>query len=431
MINRLIFFLCLLGSSVCNAQSLTIKLLSGDSVRNKLIAENRGTEIKDFRLAGTARTFQLSNGKFLVECYDREAIVFNSSKDIRTVRGISFIKTLVDRYKRNISYKFPIAYRRGQELTANAVKLDDYISDYPDMYNFRVYKLKSLLLYCDDLYKSAAIYSDIKSLVSDHPELRSIAYGDEESIETRFIHGEPYLDFEPNEHFVWPKDIPTLIKEHKLRAIDSNTHISDFRGILYRSDNGYYIVVDDPAQNGKNGTPIQITTATVFETKPAVDDAVKRYQSFIAKPAQHEHFYKYISDHFGDNFGKSVPQLLESLPALLNLNKKDITFDSTGMAIVDQAIYWRHDDYAHFDDWFSAVLAFYGECVIRSKSGARWIVRPETEDHIKVPHVILPGGEYAFDSNRFYKSLFEYPTPLALAGDWDSLMNQAVNNGKR
>jgi len=111
--------------------------------------------------------------------------------------------------------------------------------------------------------------------------------------------------------------------------------------------------------------------------------------------------------------------LIDTLPDILNFDKEQLSFDSVGMSVVDEAIHWHHSNYKFFDTWYPSVLAYYGQCYMTNKKDGKWVVKKEKEYDVWTPHLVLSNNENAFDVYDFYKDLSEWPYSIKEAGDWD------------
>src|SRR5215203_1331201 len=132
-----------------------------------------------------------------------------------------------------------------------------------------------------------------------------------------------------------------------------------------------------------------ILTARVYESLNDVREAQSKYERFKKEGVHSEHFYQKISDKYGKDFPEHVQALINSLPGALNIDKEQLTLDSLGIGIVDEAIHWNHNNYKSFDTWFPCVLAYYAQCyLIENKTGS-WAVRWDTESKVWIPYIKL------------------------------------------
>jgi hypothetical protein len=112
---------------------------------------------------------------------------------------------------------------------------------------------------------------------------------------------------------------------------------------------------------------MQILSLRIYETLQQVRDAQTKYEAFKNKGVTSEHFYQKISDKYGEKFPEFVPQLIDTLPSILNFDKEQLSFDSLGIDLVDEALKWNGTDYKLFDTWFPPILAYYGQSYITSQ----------------------------------------------------------------
>ena len=408
-----------------------------EATKNQLLDDLKGKQDNSLRKKWTARTFVLSGGKILIEYYDRQAVVIDNIENFKKLDRVRFVKNTVDFLKKNISYKIELSYEEGSRIIQDEKpkRLANLKSDMPEYYDFEVYELSTgqiLFLDKSENLKSATIYPDLKTLSSDDNTVAEQVYGyeDDEYLMKRLAAGDALLDYEPNEFLIYPKYEKDLIKNHKLSLIESKVFvdISSFYGNLYKSENGYYMLLDDFNQiNVPKTGKIGIGTLRVYERLEDVRAAQKKYEEFKDKGVTSEHFYKKLSDKYGKSFPEHVQQLIDSLPILLNFDKEQLSFDSLGIDLVDEALKWNGTDYKLFDTWFPSILAYYGQCYITDKQDGKWVMYFDKENKIWIPEIILNDGYSAWDWRNFYKDLYEGPIPLKWAGDWDGSMRKWRN----
>jgi hypothetical protein len=176
---------------------------------------------------------------------------------------------------------------------------------------------------------------------------------------------------------------------------------------------------------------MQILSLRIYENLEQVREAEKKYKEFKNKPFTSEHFYQKISNEFGQKFPDYVPHLIDKLPSLINFDKEQLSFDSTGMDLVDEALKWNGANYKLFDSWFPSVLAYYGQCYIKEHNDGSWTVTYDKEDKVWIPQVKLSDGTMAWDWRDFYKDLYEGPIPMRWAGDWDGHIKKMRQKNSR
>ena len=400
--------------------------LVSDSVKKALIKDFKGVQDTSLRKKETARTYKLSDGRILVEFFDKQAVTYTNYDDFKKAETVTFFKNDIWFLKKNITYKISSSVEEASLLSQyGGSHLKQYTSNAPDFHSLSVYKIFSgqvLVIYDSEHWKYAFIYENIKAVASEIPEVFDKEYSSMEVFAEKFIEGDPLLDFEPNEHFIYPDDEKKLIDNHKLQLIESKVYIDEFYSNLYKSDSGYYILIEDFSQvNPHTNKPLIIGTAYLFETLDEVRNAQKRYEETKDSVGYTEHFYQQISNKHGKDFPKYVDQLIDLLPSILNIDKEQLTINSAGIEVLDAAIEWNHSNYQLFDLWFPSVLAFYGQCIINDRKDGTWVTKYDAENKVWIPWIILKDNKPAFDVLDFYNDLYESPVDLKWAGNWDGM----------
>jgi len=400
--------------------------LLDSAAKSQLLTQFNGRQDNILRKKWTARTFLLSDGKVIVEFYDKNAVLIDNVEQLKKLEEVRFVKNTIDFLKRNISYKIELTFEKGKQIIEadNPKKLTEYKSDLPQWYDFEVYELSTrqiLFLDKSENFKAAAIFPDIKTLASENTSVLETAYGsdDDERLMKVLASGDRLSDYDVNDHLIYPKYLKDLIKNHKLTLVEQKVYVSDFFGNLYKSENGYYILVDEVNQKNGAGNKMLILSLRIYETLQQVRDAQTKYEAFKNKGVTSEHFYQKLSDKYGEKFPDFVPQLIEALPTILNFDKEQLSFDSLGIDLVDEALKWNGTNYKLFDTWFPSILAYYGQCYIKDKQNGKWSVYFDKESNVWIPEVKLKDGTSAWDWIDFYKDLSEGPIPLRWTGDWD------------
>jgi len=81
---------------VITADKSKIQTLLLDSAsKSRLLPQFNGKQDNNFRKKWTARTFLLSNGKILIEFYDKQAVLINNLDDFKKLDKIRFVKNTV------------------------------------------------------------------------------------------------------------------------------------------------------------------------------------------------------------------------------------------------------------------------------------------------------------------------------------------------
>lgn len=409
-----------------------------DSVaQSQLLTQFNGRQDNTLRKKWTARTFILSDGKVIVEFYDNNAVLIDNIEQLKKIDEVRFVKNTIDFLKKNISYKIELTFEKGRQIieVENPKRLTQYKSDLPQWYDFEVYELKTgqiLFLDKSENFKAASIFPDIKTLASEKSSVLETAYGyeDDEHLMKVLASGNRLSDYDVSDHLFYPKYLKDLIKNHKLSLIEHKVYVSDFFGNLYKSNSGYYILIDEVNQKNGSGNKMSILSLRIYETLQQVKDAQSKYEALKNKEVSSEHFYQKISDKYGEKFAEYVPQLIDSLPRILNFDKEQLSFDSLGIDLVDEALKWNGKNYKLFEVWFPSVLAYYGQCYITDKQDGKWIMSFDKESKVWIPELKLKNGTSAWDWIGFYKGLSEGPIPLRLSGDWDG-SRKKIHNGNR
>lgn len=396
--------------------------LISESTKRTLLQEFQGKQNNSIRKQWTARTYWLSDDRILIEFYDGQTAMVKSKDDFDKLNEVRFTKNYIDFLKKNITYKIEISFEKGLELSKLAKRITNLKSEMPQYFDFDVYEMQSgqiLFISKSENTKSAAVYENMKGLCSDNNDILSQYYQGMEAWTEKLVAGDPLLDYDIDGHLVYPKNIPALIKNHNLSLVESKVYVNDFYGNLYKSDKGYYVLIDEVNQKNGAGNKMPILTVRIYEKLQDVEGAQAKYEKFKNEGVKSEHFYQQISDKYGRDFPVYTQKLIDTLPSILNFDKEQLSFDSVGMSIVDEAIRWHHSNYKLFDIWYPSVLAYYGQCYMTDKKDGKWIVKKEKEYAVWTPHLVLSNNEDAFDVYDFYKDLSEWPQSIKEAGDWD------------
>lgn len=409
-----------------NKSHIKVKIIS-DKTKQQLLAEFNGVQDNELKRKLTARTFRLSDNRLIIEFFDRQAIIVNNLTDFKQLEEVTFVKNIVWNLRKNISYKIDITFDNGTEIvkTEKPRQLTQFKSDLPQYWDFQVYQLTTnqiLFVYKSESEESATIYRDLKTLASENSSINEQYYAyDDEYLMQQLAKGDSLSDYEPNEHLVYPKYVKEIIKSHKLRLIEQKVFVNDFYGNLYSSEKGYYVLIDEENQKNGTGNKMPILTLRIYSSLAEVRAAQKKYEQFKLEyePGQSEHFYQQLSNKYGNQFPQHVASLIDSLPVVLNFDKDQLTLDDTGIEIVDEALKWNGTNFSLFESWFPSVLAYYGQFFIINKNEGKWTVKFDSENKVWIPEILLNDNTTAFDSNDFYKSMYEGPIPMKWAGDFD------------
>jgi len=413
-----------------NKSQVKVKIID-DNAKQQLLAKFKGVQDNNLRKKLTARTFQLSDNRIIVEFYDKQAIIVDNISDFKKLEEVTFVKNIVWNLKKNISYKINLPFVKGLEIvkTEKPRQLTQFKSENPKYYDFEVYQLSTdqiLFIYKSESEseKYSTIYPDLKTLASENSTVNEQYYGfeDDEYLMKKLSNGDNLSDYEPNEHLVYPKYVKQIIKSHRLKLIEKRVFVlNDFYGNLYSSEKGYYVLIDEENQKNGSGKKLKILTLRIYSTLEEVRSAQNRYEEFKRdfKLGFSEHFYHQLSKKYGDQFPQHVASLIDSLPIVLNFDKEQLTLDDKGIEIVDEALKWNGTNLHLFESWFPSALAYYGQFFITNKKEGKWKVKFDNERNVWIPEVLLNDNTSAFDSIDFYKSMSEGPIPMKWAGDFD------------
>jgi hypothetical protein len=403
--------------------------LLDSTLKVKLLTQFNGRRADLLRKKWTARSFLLSDGKVLIEFYDKQAMLIDNVNDFRKLDRIRFVKNTVDFLKKNISYKIELNFEAGDSIVRNEKpnRLTNLKSDMPEYFDFEVYELSTgQILFLDKSKnaKNAAIYPDLKTLSSDNSTIAEQVYGseDDEYLMKKLASGDALPDYEMNYYLIYPKYLKDLIKNHKLTLVEQKIYVSNFYGNLYKSENGYYILIDEINQKNGAGDKMAILSLRIYQSLQQVKNAQHKYEEFSNKGVTSEHFYQKISDKYGQRFPEYVSRLIDSLPTLLNIDKEQLSFNSAGIDLVDEVLKWNKANYDLLDKLFPSVIAYYGQCYIDCKKDGKWIMYLDKESNVWIPELKLKDGNAAWDWIHFYKDFYEGPIPLSWAGDWDGTL---------
>lgn len=441
---KLFIFIFAFSNLMLYAQRMKITTLDKSQIETTILNETAKDQLlkqldarqnNSLRKKWTARTFQLSDGRIIIEFYDRQAILLDNIEQFRKLAEIRFVKNTIDFLKKNISYKIELTFEAGQLIadTEKPKRLSQFKSDLPQWYEFEVYQLNTAqILFLDksENFKAAAIFPDIKTLAAQKTPVLEEEYGsdDDEHLMKKLASGDRLPDYDRGDHLIYPRYLEDLVKNHKLTLFEQKLYVSDFFGNLYKSENGYYMLVDEVKQKNGAGKMMPILNLRIYDSIEQVRRAEKKYKESRDNRGEWEHFYQKISNHYGDKFPTYVTELVEKLPSLLNFDREQLSFDSTGMDIVDEALKWNGTNHKLFDSWFPSVLAYYGQCYIAAKQDGKWVTTYDKEDKVWIPELRLGDGTSAWDWRDFYKDLYEAPIPIRWAGDWDGMRKKIKSN---
>jgi hypothetical protein len=391
----------------------------------KIIKEFEGKQNNSLRKKWTARTFLLSNKEVLVEFYDGQSVLIKNVTDFKKLDRVTFVKNTIWHLKKNISYQIELSYEEGLRIlkSEKPKRLTQFKNEQPEYYDFEIYEMASVqILYLEKSKESkfAFLYQDLKRFASDNYDIEAQYYarGDDEYEMQELAKGNTFMDYEPNEHSIYPKYIKEVIKNHQLKKIESKVFVERFWSFLYESENGYFVLINAPNQPNGAGDQMQILDLRIYENLQQVQDAQAKYEDSKEEGFTSEHFFQQISDKYGAAFPQFTKALIDTLPFILNFDSEQLTFDDKGIEIIEEALSWNAENYELFDDWFPSVLAYYGEFYIKNKSVGKWKTSFDKKENVWIPFIVLEDNSSAFDIFNFYKELMEGPSELKWAGDY-------------
>lgn len=406
---------------VITSKKSEIEVVIIDSVKissllSTYLGKKDDSKFKDW----TSKTYVLNDNRIIIEFFNRQGVLVKNESDFNKLKEVRFVKNQIWNLKKNISYKIQLTYEQGLKIleTEKPIRLSQFKSDLPEHFNFEVFELKNnQILFLDNSgnQKSAGIYPDIKTLASENTTIAEEYYSsnDEEDLMKQLASGDTLTDYEPNEHLIDPKYIDELIKNHQLQLIEQNIYIKQFYGNLYQSKTSdLYFLIDEINQRNGTGDKMQIVEVNIFKNLSEIRNAQQQYEKFKNSDQGSEYFYQKISDQYGKNFMKYVPSLIDQLPRILNIEKEQLTLDTKGLEVLDEAIIWNHENTELFYKWFPSVVAFYGEYYIKNVKKGKWLTKFDKESNLWIPQVQLNDETFAWDAGKFYKGLCEGGTRL-------------------
>lgn len=419
-----------------DGETIKVELLN-KTKKDSMLENHNGQVREDLFKEWTRQIFLLNDSSIIIDFYDFQGARIKNEEEFHKLKNVRFVKNYIDFLKKNVSYKYSITLEEIPKIKEKGKKLD-FSSKRPEWYNYELFELKNGNILFTIMIKgveSATIYNDFKTLAADPEAIPN--EGSEEFIEQyykgmdewteRLVSGNPMLDFEPNEHLVYPKDIKKLIKNHELKFVENDIYVSMFKGNLYQSTNSYYVLVDEVNQKNGARNRLSILTVRIYENVEQLNQAKENYQEYLRIGFSTEYFFQNISDKFEDKFAKKADSLISILPDILNFNPNDLTFDEKGISVVDEAIRWNHNNYAYFDSWFPSVLAFYGKCYNEQKEPVKWITKRDEESNLNIPYLVDNKNNPIFEPSEFYKVLVEWPSSIKWAGDWNGFKKRLKN----
>lgn len=127
-------------TSICFSQKLDIisldkletSVIVMDSIStSNMLTQFEGKQDNSIRKKWTSKTFKLSNGKILIEFYDKQSVLIESLEDFHKLYKIRFVKNTIGFLKKNISYKIELTFDEGIQIIEKEKpkRLSQYVSD--------------------------------------------------------------------------------------------------------------------------------------------------------------------------------------------------------------------------------------------------------------------------------------------------------------
>jgi len=400
-----------------NKYEIAVQLLNKAELRSMIESKN-GEIAASFHKEFTARTYLLDSGKMLIEFYDRQGILVANQDDFNSLQEVRFIKNQVSFLPPRVSYyiqlKNPIANQLIKEFGGQYLEKYQAEFDFDEEWAFKVYQLSNGQVIIQ--YKSNSfLYEDLDALIFNNTRMLEIAYPEGyDSGRTAFIAGKLSPKLNIDSYFVYPKEAKKIIKNHQLSIITKGIDYDEnFKSILYQSQKGYFILMEDFNQlNLRKTKPISIGSAHIFTTKEEFDQTyqniIDRRKEYKANPDQQKgrHIYQALSDKYGKEFPKHTMSELGKLPSILNFDSTRLDFSPTCMAIIDAAIQWNYGGEEFFNELIYPVLAYVGE-YNKSKGNGNWSMRLSQDGKVWEPWFVNSEGKRVFDTLSLYTDFYE------------------------
>lgn len=403
---------------ITSDRSTVVVTIMDRMAKDLALKDFKGIQDNNLRKKLTARTYRLTDGRVIVEFFDRQGIAIGSMEDFEKLAEVIFVKNNVWKLKKNLSYKIEITPELAAVILQHEkTKRLPFESESPADFTIDVYELSTgQLLYVEKsgVRQWQTLFPDMKTLASENLVIGEQYYSSkrEEDEMKLLANGDPLDDFEPNEHQVYPKYLDPIIKNHELTLLQKEVYVSPFYSNLYQSKKGYFVLIQEVNQKNGAGDKMPILSLGIYKSIEEIKVLQERYEKYKNEGSWSEHLFHKVSKMYGANFPNHVAQLIKQLPNLLNFDTDQLSMDFEGLKIIDEAIKWNATNYALFDDWFPSALAYYGQFYIQNKYKGRWAVTFDSEHNVWIPVVLLPDGTPAFDSNEFCKSMYEGPIPM-------------------
>lgn len=398
-----------------NKYEIEVQLLDKEKLL-KVIKNNNGVVVDSLYKKLTARTYLIDSGKFVIEFFDHQGILVSDRTDLKNLDEVNFIKNKVGFLKQRISYYVKINDIEADKLISelNGKQLAKYKTEFNGLFAFKVYQLDNgqvIIKYDENSY----LYEDLEALAFENDQILHIHYPDGwESGKADFIKGKLSGNFNIDDYMVYPQEAKKIIKSHELTIIkDKIIFDHPFKSILYQSQTGYFILMEDFDQLNVGGNAkIGIGNARVFKT---IKEFEKKYQKKLdwrkrieANPEllKGKHIYKELSDKYGKDFPNKTFEEINVLPSILNFDTTRLEFSVECAEILSESIKWNYGGETFFNEIIYPILAYVGE-YNKFKGVGNWSMLLDRKGEVWEPRFADIEGKEVFDIIDFYKIFHE------------------------
>ena len=405
-----------------NQFEIEVEILNKQEL-SELIMNKYGVVSKSFHKDLTARTYSIDSNRLVIEFYDKQGVLVSNIEDFERLKKVRFLKNQVGFLHPRISYYFEISEDEADILIAqfNGKHLKTYESEFEDYFGFKVFQLSNnqvIIRYEGE----STLYEDLEALAFDNGQVLNILYPNGfNSGQDEFIKGNLPEKFNINKYFIDPNSAGEIIETHQLIKIREEVKFDlFFESILYQSEKGYFILMQDFDQLNRVGAAkIGIGSAYIFHT---LDDFEKEYKRIVEWKREYEsnhglkngvHIYKELSDKYGKDFPNHTFDELNKLPSILNFDPKYIEFSNKCSSIISESIKWNYGSEEFLDKIIHPVLAYIGE-YLKSEGSGDWNMKLDRDGKIWEPWFTDSEWKELFDIINLYKDFLEaeYGIPL-------------------
>ncbi|MFK7947629.1 MAG: hypothetical protein AB8G11_08570 [Saprospiraceae bacterium] len=403
-----------------NRIHVEVQLLS-ESKLKKIVQEKNGKVSERFHKHLTARTYELDSNQLVMEFYDGQGILIDDKEDFETLESVRFIKNQVGYLHPRVSYYFRLTKDDLESLLSKfeGEELKDYelVPEFKGAYGFKVFRLNNnQVIYWsnDDRRTDALLYEDIEAFAFENSFATELIYPDTwDSGKEEFVDGKLPIRFNINTYSIYPDEAKSIIKNHQLTLIQTDIQYSDlFKSNLYKSEKGYFILMEDFNQLGYHGRKIGIGAAYIFKTLEKFEN---NYQEILKQRKINEsnpnrwkgvHMYQSLSDKYGEEFPLYTIQEMNKLPSILNFDSAKLDFTAECKTIINESLKWNYGGEEFFQSVVHPLLSYIGEYNKFSGFGD-WSMTLDREGKTWEPRFRNSDGEEVFDIIYFYKDLYE------------------------